>query len=649
MGILSAAMLFSLPLDASETVSLSSLDLSASKVQQSWGQPQTDKSVDGHPLTIGGKKFEHGLGTHAVSTLYIDLKGDAQRFTAQVGIDDEVNKSPVSSVVFRVLGDGRELWKSDVMKAGHAPKKVDVNLKGVKILLLMVSNVETGIAFDHADWADAKIEYTGNPPETITSPPEEPVILTPPTPLTPCINGPRVFGVRPGSPFLYAVSATGRRPLAFTAENLPEGLQCDSKTGRITGSIQNRGEYIVILKAKNDMGRDQRELKIVCGDTIALTPPMGWSSWNCFARTVDDAKVRAAADALAQSGLINHGWTYVNIDEGWDIKPGSSDPLLQGEPRDEKGMINANKKFPDMKALCDYIHAKALKTGIYAPRGPYASDDPQETSRLQVKDIQRFADWGFDYYKFYWGTYTRVNRQKGLPGLIEIYQVLLSALNNARRDMVFSVCAPTMFREMGNEIGGNCWLATQDITDSWPSMSGIGFSQTGHEQSVKPGHWNNADMLVVGVVGWGTLLHPTRLSPNEQYTHISLWCLLSSPLLLGCDLTQLDAFTLNLLTNDEVLDVNQDPLGKQARRVTQTDNLEVWAKEMEDGSLAVGLFNRGEVESKVAANWSELQLNGKQIVRDLWRQKDLGEFENQFSATVPRHGVVLVRLRPSGK
>ena len=428
----------------------------------------------------------------------------------------------------------------------------------------------------------------------------------------------------------------------------PRACKCDSKTGRITGSIQNRGDYIVILKAKNDLGRDQRELKIVCGDTIALTPPMGWSSWNCFARTVDDAKVRAAADALAQSGLINHGWTYVNIDEGWDIKPGSSDPLLQGEPRDENGMINANKKFPDMKALCDYIHGKALKTGIYAPRGPYASDDPQETSRLQVKDIQRFADWGFDYYKFYWGTYTRVNRQKGLPGLKEIYQVLLSALNNARRDMVFSVCAPTMFREMGNEIGGNCWLATQDITDSWPSMSGIGFSQTGHEQSVKPGHWNNADMLVVGVVGWGTL-HPTRLSPNEQYTHISLWCLLSSPLMLGCDLTQLDAFTLNLLTNDEVLDVNQDPLGKQARRVAQTDNLEVWAKEMEDGSLAVGLFNRGEVESKVTANWSELQLNGKQIVRDLWRQKDLGEFENQFSATVPRHGVVLIRLRPSGK
>ena len=161
---------------------------------------------------------------------------------------------------------------------------------------------------------------------------------------------------------------------------------------------------------------------------------------------------------------------------------------------------------------------------------------------------------------------------------------------------------------MGDDIGGNCWLATADITDTWSSMAGIGFAQAGHEQFAKPGHWNNADMLVVGTVGWGNL-HPTRLTPNEQYTHISLWCLLSSPLLIGCDMTQLDEFTLSLLTNDEVLDVNQDPLGKQARRVTQTDDLEVWAKEMEDGSLAVGLFNRGESENKVTANWSDLNLS----------------------------------------
>ena len=273
----------------------------------------------------------------------------------------------------------------------------------------------------------------------------------------------------------------------------------------------------------------------------------------------------------------------------------------------------------------------------------------------QVKDIQRFADWGFDYYKFNWATYTRVNRQKGLPGLKEIYQLLTAALGNAHRDMVFSVCAPNLFREMGDEIGGNCWLITAgtgtantESTDTWPSISTSGFSQTGHEQSVKPGHWINVDLLVPGTVGWGSP-RPTRLSPNEQYTQVSLWCLLSSPLVLGCDLAQLDEFTLNLLANDDVLDVDQDPLGKQARRVAQADNLEVWAKDMEDGSQAVGLFNRGEVENKVAARWSDLNLSGKQIVRDLWRQKDQGEFENQFSATVPRHGVVLVRIRASGK
>jgi alpha-galactosidase len=624
-------MMFSLPAGATETVLLSSLDLG--KVRQDWGQPQTDKSIDGRPLSIGGKKFEHGLGTHAVSTLYIDLKGGAQRFTAFVGIDDDVNKSPQSSAVFRVLGDGRELWKSDVMKAGHPPKKVDVNLKGMKLLLLMVGDADDGFAFDHADWADAKIEYTGDRPETIASRLEEPVILTPPPPFTPRINGAGVFGVGPGSPFLFTIAATGRRPIVFSAENLPEGLRLDPQTGRITGSIQNRGEYIVILKAKNSLGRNQRELKIVCGDTIALTPPMGWSSRLCFARTVDDAKVRSAAEAMIQSGLIDHGWTYVNIDEGWMSQSNDSDP---------------NVKFPDMTALCDYIHGKGLKAGIAAPRTRYNADDPMEACRQQEKDIERFAEWGFDYYKFNWATYMQVNREKALPGLKEIYQLIKTSLNKTRRDMVFSVYAPSLFRVMGDEIGGNCWLATPDISDSWTNLSNIGFSQAGHEQSAKPGHWNNADLLVVGTIGWQNP-HPTRLTPNEQYTQVSLWCLLCSPLLVSCDLTKLDEFTLNLLTNDEVLALNQDPLGVQARRVSQAQESEVWMKELDDGSLAVGLFNHGEIENKVAANWADLGITGKQIVRDLWRQKDLGEFENQFAPTVGRHGVVLIRLRPSGK
>jgi alpha-galactosidase len=201
--------------------------------------------------------------------------------------------------------------------------------------------------------------------------------------------------------------------------------------------------------------------------------------------------------------------------------------------------------------------------------------------------------------------------------------------------------------EWGTQVGGNCWRTTGDITDTWSSMAGIGFGQGGHEKFASPGHWNDPDMLVVGYVGWSARVRPTRLTPNEQYTHISLWCLLCSPLLIGCDMTKLDDFTLNLLTNDEVLEVSQDPLGQQAGRVAKERTSEVWAKNLEDGSKAVGLFNRGEEQTIVSANWADLNLIGKQTARDLWRQKDLGTFSAQFQAPVPRHGVLLIKLTPA--
>jgi alpha-galactosidase len=646
IGILTACLAFTFSARAAETVWLGSLDLT--KVRQGYGQPHADKSVDDHPITIGGKKFEHGLGTHSISTLYIDLKGRAERFTAFVGVDDEViGSQPEGTVVFRVVGDDHELWKSSLIKAGQAPKKIDVSLKGIKFLLLAVDKGGDGIGFDHADWADAKIEYNGEPPETVFSPPEPMVILTPKPPLQPRINSPKTFGVRPGSPFMYVIAATGQRPMSFTAENLPDGLQVDEQTGRISGAIQKNGEYIVFLSAKNDLGLDQRELKIVCGDTLALTPPMGWASGNCYGDAVDDEKIRATADAMVKTGLADHGWRYLVIDDGWHYRQTSDDPMLQGKPRDEQGNILANKKFPDMTALCNYIHDRGLKAGIYAPRTSYSSANLAKAYQQQEKDIQQFARWGFDCYKFSWMSYSRINREKGLPGLKEAYDSIQSALAKAGRDMIFCTIAASLFQDKAEDISGNTWLATTNFADTWSSVSD-GFSQAGREQFARPGRWNTAGILALGVIGRDNP-QPTRLTPNEQYTQISLWCLLSSPLVLCSDLTKLDEFTLNLLTNDEVLAVNQDILGKQARRVSQNENLEVWAKEMEDGSIAVGLFNRGEVEKNAVANYSELGITGKQIVRDLWLQKDIGEFENQFSAPVGRHGVVLVQMRPSGK
>jgi alpha-galactosidase len=631
-----------------ETVSVSKLDLR--KIQQARGPRgglRGARPATPVPISIAGQTFEDGVKTFGSSTLWIDLGQKATRFTAMVGIDDEA-KAATGTATFRVYGDAKELFNSGPMKANQAAHKVEVDVTGVQNLLLMVETGE-GSDVNRADWADAKIEYEGAAPVTIDGPAEEAVILTPKSSPKPQINSAKVFGVRPGNPFLYTIAATGDRPMTFSAAKLPKGLKLDSKTGILTGSLKKEGEYVVTLRAKNKLGRAERKLKIVCGPLIGLTPALGWNSWNCFAGAVTAEKVKAAADAMVSSGLINHGWTYINIDDYWEIKPKSTDPTLQGPERDDRGYILPNPRFPDMKGLTDYVHALGLKIGLYSGPGPLTCGGCIASYQHEEQDAKQYGDWGFDYLKYDWCSYGQIApRNPGREDLMKPYLVMRAALDKVPRDILYSLCQYGMGNvwEWGSEVGGNSWRTTGDITDTWRSLSDIGFRQGGHEKYVGPGRFDDPDMLIVGKVGWGPSLHPTRLTANEQYTHISLWCLLCSPLLIGCDMTQFDAFTLNLLTNDEVLEVNQDPLGRQASRVGKDGMPEVWAKKMEDGSTAVGLFNRSEFEATVKATWQTLGLGGKQKVRDLWRQKDLGVFSDQFEAKVPRHGVVLVRISP---
>jgi alpha-galactosidase len=631
------AVLFSLALAstaAAETFGLETLQIQ--HIEQGWGEPHANRSVDGHPLFLDGKRFEHGVGTHAYSTFRIALGGKAERFTATVGVDDEVGQR--GSVVFQVTGDGKKLWESGVLRGGDAVKEVSVPLNGVKVLLLTVGDAGDDMNYDHADWAEAKIVMTEGKPEAIARVREPAVVLTPKASPKPRINGARVVGVRPGSPFLFTVPVTGERPIAFSTRKLPAGLQLDPQNGRITGVLPEKGAHVVTVRAVNARGSVERTLKIICGDTIALTPPMGWNSWNCFGCDVNEANVRAAADAMVASGLINHGWTYINIDDCWEAG------------RDPDGNVTSNQKFPDMKALTDYVHRKGLKIGLYSSPGPQTCAGHEGSYKHEEQDARRYAEWGFDYLKYDWCSYGGIVPNPDHDGFMKPYRVMRAALDKAPRDLVFSLCQYGLGNvwEWGAQVGGNCWRTTGDITDTWSSMSRLGFGQAGHEKFAGPGHWNDPDMLVVGYVGWSAKVRPTRLTPNEQYTHISLWCLLCSPLLIGCDMTKLDEFTLNLLTNDEVLDVSQDPLGRQAARIVKDGSLEIWAKDLADGSKAVGLFNLGEDESPITLKWAGLGLSGKQRVRDLWRQQDLGKFTGQFQTSVPRHGVVLVKVG-SGK
>ncbi|MCF7818930.1 MAG: putative Ig domain-containing protein [Kiritimatiellales bacterium] len=508
-------------------------------------------------------------------------------------------------------------------------------------------------------------------------------VLTPKVGPVPRINGAAVFGVRPGSKFLFTVAATGEAPLTYSATALPEGLSLDAATGQITGVIQSRElkTYPVSLQVRNTHGQAERELRIVVGDRIALTPPMGWNSWNSWAFAVDEGKVRATAEAMARL-LKGHGWTYVNIDDAW-----------QGGRGGPFNAIQPNEKFPDMKKLADDIHALGLKLGIYSTPwvtsyagynggsadsadGAWRKPGPEKADRrkdyrlgefpFDSNDAQQWAEWGIDYLKYDWHASDLINAAR-----------MEKALRAQSRDIFYSLSNTAPFAQSeGFAEVANAWRTTGDIRDLWNAgmrtpkgfkgLYDIWLMQERWAPVAGPGHWPDPDMLVVGNVGWGPKLHASKLTADEQYTHISLWSLWAAPLLIGCPIEDMDEFTLNLLTNDEVLAVNQDPLGRMATTVLSDGDRQVVAKPMEDGSVAVGLFNRGETTLDVTVPWIMLVFDApgqstlwrhnqtslesmerfRCQVRDLWRQKDIGDFTGQFTATVPAHGVVFIRVKP---
>src|ERR1022692_2593654 len=475
-------------------------------------------------------------------------------------------------------------------------------------------------------------------------------IRTPKAPATPRINGPGIFGVRPEHPFSYHIPATGERPMEFSAEKLPAGLKLNSQTGDITGSLPKAGDYVVTLQAKNAKGSARKKFKIVVGETIALTPPMGWNSWNHYAGRVSAEVVLANAKAVVDSGLMDHGWTYMNIDDTWQGQRGGPFNAIQG-----------NEKFPDMKSLCDAVHALGLKIGIYStpwttsyathiggsaenPEGTWEKPAGRKTVNKKIlpwavgkysfatNDAAQWATWGMDYLKYDWNP-------NEYPETKEMYD----ALRASGRDIIYSLSNNTPFTSApALSKLASCWRTSGDIKANWNSMSSRGFGEDKWLPYSSPGHWNDPDMLEIGTKE----RNQPGLSPDEEYTHMTLWCLVSAPLLLGNDLSELTPFTLNVLENDEVLAVSQDSLGKQAATIVKDGDVRILAKDLEDGSKAVGLFNTGTNGTvTVTVKWWDLNISGKQSVRDLWRQKSLGQFSDEFEFVVAPHSAELVEVQ----
>jgi alpha-galactosidase len=356
---------------------------------------------------------------------------------------------------------------------------------------------------------------------------------------------------------------------------------------------------------------------------LARTPPMGWNSWNKFASKVDDAGVRAAADAIVSTGMKSAGYVYVNIDDTW-----------QGE-RDAQGKIHPNKKFPDMKGLANYVHSKGLKIGIYSSPGPNTCAGYEGSYGHEEQDAQTYADWGIDYLKYDWCGAANLYQDADMQAL---YQKMGDALQKTGRPIVYSLCqyGRADVWKWGPQVGGNLWRTTGDIRDTWESMSNIGFSQGNLAPYAGPGHWNDPDMLEVGNGG---------MTDTEYKTHMSLWAMLAAPLLAGNDLTTMTPEIEAILMNRAVIAVDQDPAGKQATCKHKDGEKEIWARDLADGSKAVALFNRSASDAEVRVNWAEIGLSSApNHARDLWLNQDVRLSAPEYTATVPGHGVVLLRI-----
>jgi alpha-galactosidase len=380
---------------------------------------------------------------------------------------------------------------------------------------------------------------------------------------------------------------------------------------------------------------------VTFGQTLpmAATPPMGWNSWNHFQCRVSEDVVRAEARAMVSNGMKAAGYRYVNVDDCWQAG------------RDAQGNIQPNSKFPDMKGLAGYIHSLGLKFGVYSSPGPKTCAGYTGSYKHEMQDAKTYAAWGVDYLKYDWCSAASVYQPSQMQA---VYRKMGDALRSTGRPIVYSLCQyglEAVWR-WGPSVGGNLWRTTGDIEPSFTRMAYLGFGQNGLQPFAGPGHWNDPDMLEIG----NTMSLPGRhgrrrmlgLDPDEDRTQMSLWCILAAPLLAGNDLTHMDPQVLSILTNKDVIAIDQDPKGVQGHRVTQQGPLEVWAKPLSDGSVAVGLFNRSDGPEKMAVNFGEVGISGAASVRDLWEHKEAEPSATRYSALVSRHGVVMIKITPTG-
>ena len=516
---------------------------------------------------------------------------------------------------------------------------------------------------------------------------EEQIVAASAIGATPQFNGARVVGIYPGTPLVYSLAVSGERPMAFSVKNLPAGLKLDSQTGIITGMLMDKGEFAFIASAKSSAGTATAKIKIVCGDSLALTPPMGWNSYDCFGDNVVESEVLANAHYIAEK-MQPFGWDTVVVDYCWS-DPGAHDNNRNARANapltaDKFGrMLPAPNRFPSaadgvgFKPLADAVHVLGLKFGIHImrgiPRNSVNANLPIEGSSFTATDAANtndkcvwcpdmfgvssnpagaawydscarlWASWGVDYIKV---------DDLSKPYHTAEVEMVRNAIDHSGRAIEFSTSpGETPVADAKHILThANLWRVSDDFWDEWKYLDHEFTLAARWHNFAAPGHWPDADMLPAGhlsvsnrSVGKDRRTHFTR---DEQLTLLSMWSLLPSPLMVGANLPDNDPWTLALLTNPEVIAVNQDALGLAAQRMTNAPTgVEIWTKKLADKSLAIGIFNRGKTAAPVNLVWKELGLRANPVVRDLWVRKNFPNSKT-FAAEIPAHGCVLLKVQP---
>lgn len=623
-------------------IPLSSLDTQYMKA--GWGTTKVDKSMDNNTLTLGGVKYASGIGSHATSRIVVKLNGSVTKFHTVCGIDDEVSQNGNVNWTITLVGEG---GSQEVAASGNAtrnpsnPATVDVDCVGWKYIILD-ADANGADSYDHFDWANAYFEYieqNSNPPAAV-----DPAILEG------SLQVATTWFAQPGVKMMqHAIPVDPNAEI--TVEGLPAGLSWDARRSAIVGTIDTEGEYQYTLSCLNAVGEPMTTtVTLTVSKNLPLaTPFMGWLSWNVVEDRISEDVVKTVTDAMISSGLYDAGYNFVMMDDKWHAGARNADGTPQAN----------SDRFPNgVKAAADYVHDHGMHFGIYSDAGSHTCGGMFGSYGSEETDAKAYAEWGVDIVKY---DYCNVGSATSRADAEARYKAMGEALKNSGRDIIFYICEwgvrePWLW---GPEALGQTWRVSYDVRDCWTARSpGVGVTQSIDVMNPLwmysgPNRFNDADMLCTAIHGTGKsssdlCVGKPGMTQDEYQTQFSLWCMWASPMALSFDLTKpIDDDDLRILTNTEAIALNQDRLGMQARYLGDTNGMKLYAKDLENGDVAIAVVNTNATAGTYTLDFDavpSLEPGMSYHFRDIWAKEDLGVKSGSFDFEIPTHATRVFRL-----